>query len=486
MDWIPNTRHEILLVVLFVAQVVIAVRVVMQRRPTGETLAWIAVVFGVPLVGVVAYLIIGELKLGRKRGRRFADLIKPVKQWMTAIPERSPFDWMRLPEEFQQLSEMCERTIGLPSIPGNLVELLGSWDCVLAQLLEDIGAATSTCHLEFYIWNVGGDADRIADALVAARGRGVECRVLVDAVGSWRFLRSDVAARMREAGVKVVEALPAGLLRMLFVRFDLRLHRKIVVIDGRVGYAGSLNVADPKYFKREAGCGPWVDSMVRIEGPAVEALQITFLGDWFCETDGTLEVLQQDADAVVQPRRGECPVQVMPSGPDLPAGSIELVLLTAVYAARHELVITTPYFVPNESLVQGLVAAARRGVNVIIVIPAKVDSKLVRYASAAAIGVMLEAGVRIAQFGGGLLHTKSVSIDGTHCLFGSVNLDPRSLRLNFEILLAMYDGEFTEKLRSLQQQYLDQSMLLDLATFQRRPWRKQVAENVARLLAPLL
>jgi cardiolipin synthase len=176
----------------------------------------------------------------------------------------------------------------------------------------------------------------------------------------------------------------------------------------------------------------------------------------------------------------------MPSGPDLPAGSIELVLLTAVYTARHELVITTPYFVPNESLVQGLVAAARRGVNVIIVIPAKVDSKLVRYASSAAIGVLLEAGVRIAQFGGGLLHTKSVSIDGTHCLFGSVNLDPRSLRLNFEIVLAMYDSEFTGKLRALQQQYLDQSMLLDLTAYNQRPWTKQVVENIARLLAPLL
>ena len=141
---------------------------------------------------------------------------------------------------------------------------------------------------------------------------------------------------------------------MLFVRFDLRMHRKIVVIDGRIGYTGSINLVDPRYFKRGEGFGQWVDAMVRVEGPAVEALQITFLGDWYEETDATLEDVQQEADAEPQPSRGDCPVQVMPSGPDLPAGSVDLVLLTAVFSARRELVITTPYFMPNESLSAGV------------------------------------------------------------------------------------------------------------------------------------
>jgi cardiolipin synthase A/B len=486
MDWIPDSRRDVYVIVHFLVQLAIALRVVMQRRPTGESLAWIAVVFALPVAGPLLYLLIGELRLGRKRGRRYVELTKPVKEWLAAMPGRSPFPWPRLPEEFQPVAQLFERTIGLPSIPGNHVELLSPWQRVFEQLLADIDAAKSSCHLEFYIWNVGGTADKVADALIRARARGVECRVLVDAVGSRKFLRSEVATRLKSAGVRICAALPGGIIRMLFVRFDLRMHRKIVVIDGRIGYTGSINLVDPRYFKRGEGFGQWVDAMVRVEGPAVEALQITFLGDWYEETDATLEDVQQEADAEPQPSRGDCPVQVMPSGPDLPAGSVDLVLLTAVFSARDELVITTPYFMPNESLAQALVAAVRRGVNVIVVIPKRVDSRLVRYASGTVKEQLLEAGVRIAQFGGGLLHTKSVTIDGAYSLFGSVNLDPRSLRLNFEILLALYDAEFTGRLRELQQEYLDKSKLMDLEAYRRRPKLRQAAESFARLLAPLL
>jgi cardiolipin synthase A/B len=486
MDWIPDSRHDVYVIVHFLIQVGIALRVVLLRRPTGESLAWIAVVFALPVAGPILYLLIGELRLGRKRGRRYAELTKPVKEWLAAMPGRSPFEWQRLPEEFQPVSQLFERTIGLPSIPGNCVDLLSPWKQIFERLLSDIDGAKSSCHLEFYIWQDGGEADQVSDALIRARERGVECRVLVDAVGSRRFLKSAVAKKLRAAGVLLCAALPGGIIRMLFVRFDLRMHRKIVVIDGQIGYTGSLNLVDPRYFKRGEGFGQWVDAMVRLEGPAVEALQITFLGDWYEETDATLEDVKQEADAVPQPKCGDCPVQVMPSGPDLPAGSVDLVLLTAVYSARRELVITTPYFMPNESLAQALVAAVRRGVNVIVVIPKKVDSRLVRYASGTVKGQLLEAGVRIAQFGGGLLHTKSVSIDGDYSLFGSVNLDPRSLRLNFEILLALYDAEFTGRLRELQQSYIDKSKLMDLEAYRRRPRMRQAAESFARLLAPLL
>ncbi|MEM9658001.1 MAG: phospholipase D-like domain-containing protein, partial [Planctomycetota bacterium] len=258
------------------------------------------------------------------------------------------------------------------------------------------------------------------------------------------------------------------------------------VIDGCVAYTGSLNLVDPRYFKKEAGVGQWVDAMLRIEGPAVEALQITFLGDWYSETEATLDSLRETGDAYPQPARGDCPVQVMPSGPGVEIDAVEQVLITAVYSADRELVLTTPYFVPSEPLSMALVAAARRGVKVVIVVPKRVDSALVRYASNSFKAGLLRAGVRIALFGDGLLHTKSVTVDGTHSLFGSVNLDPRSFRLNFEILLAIYNREFTNQLRELQQQYIDRSELLDLETFLRRPKSRQVAESFARLLGPLL
>jgi cardiolipin synthase len=376
--------------------------------------------------------------------------------------------------------------MGVPALRGNQVTLIDSWHASFDHIITDIHAAQRTCHLEFYIWSTGGRTAEVADALVAAAQRGVVCRVLVDAMGSRAFLRSTAAERMRQAGVMVHAALPGGLLRLPFVRFDLRLHRKIVVIDGCVGYTGSLNMVDPRYFKRDAGVGQWIDSMVRIEGPAVEALAITFLADWYIETEAPLSELQTRGDANPQPTRGDCTVQVMPSGPSMATRAVEQVLITAVYSAREELVLTTPYFVPSEPLSLALVAAARRGVKVILVVPARVDSKLVRYASGAFKAELLEAGVRIAAFDGGLLHTKSVTVDGTHSLFGSVNLDPRSMRLNFEILLALYDSEFTSRLRQLQQQYIDDSQLLDYEAYMARPRTKQVAENFARLLSPLL
>ena len=226
--------------------------------------------------------------------------------------------------------------------------------------------------------------------------------------------------------------------------------------------------------------------MVRLQGPAVEALAITFLADWYIESHDELEHLQQHGDALPQRKIGEAAVQVLPSGPMDHSGAIEQVLVNAVYAARKELVLTTPYFVPNESLLMGLASASERGVKVILIVPQKVDSRLVRYASQAFKGDLLKAGVRIANFRGGLLHTKSVTIDGEFSLFGSLNLDPRSLRVNFEISLAIYDAHFTSQLRTLQQHYLDQSELMDLATWEKRPLSHRTAENFARLMGPLL
>jgi cardiolipin synthase len=474
------------IVLHFLVQAAIAIRVVMQRRPPSEAMAWIVVVFGLPFVGPLLYLLMGELRLGRKRGRRYVEMTRPIKQWLAGIPERSIADFSQTDEDFEQYSELGEKTMGVPTLRGNKVTLMDQWHDVFIRLEREIDNAKSSVHLEFYIWHDGGETKRVVDALIRAQKRGVVCRVLVDALGSRRFLTSEAAQELRFAGVRVQDALPGGLLRMPFVRFDLRLHRKIVVIDGRIAYTGSLNLVDPRYFKQDEGVGQWIDAMVRIEGPAVEALQITFLADWYVETNTSLDELRESGDAIPQPRRGECAVQVMPSGPDLERYAIEHVLLTAVYAARDELIMTTPYFLPSEALSLALVAAARRGVKVVIVVPRRIDSKLVRFASAAFKGELLEAGVKIALFNDGLLHTKSITVDGTYCLFGSVNLDPRSFRLNFEILLAMYDRKFTMELRELQQHYIDHSELMDLETFRKRGRLRQAAENVARLMGPLL
>lgn len=485
-NWSEQWFVWLALLALLSVQFALTFRVIMRRRSVGESLSWILVIFVFPLVGPLAYLMIGELRLGERRVRRFIELFPPFENWLNEITHRQPVSWSSLGVECEPLARLASSTLGLPTQPGNQLELIGSWQEAFEHLLADIEQAQSICHLEFYIWHEGGKADEVAEALIRACKRGVLCRVLLDAIGSRSFLKSDMADKMIAAGIQLQPALAGGLLRALFVRFDLRMHRKIVIVDGEVAYTGSLNMVDPRYFKKDAGVGQWVDAMVRVRGPAVEALATTFLADWYVETDSTLDDLRQNSGVVEQFNQGDCAVQVLPSGPASQAEAIENVLLMAVYAARHELVLTTPYFVPSESLRIALATAARRGVKVILVVPAKVDSLLVRYASQAFKGDLLRAGVRIANFKGGLLHTKSISVDGEMSIFGSLNLDPRSMRLNFEISLGVYDAPFASQLRELQQRYIDQSELMDLEQWQNRPQHQKFAENCTRLLGPLL
>jgi len=464
----------------------LSLRVILRRLPVGVTLAWLGIILMLPLVGAVAYLMFGELRLGSQRARRLAHATEPFQGWLRELTTREHVDWSGLGDDSHALAQLSQENLWLPALPGNRVDLLKSAAEVFPALVADIDRAQHTCHLEFYIWCSGGLADEVGAALCRAAARGVECRVLLDAVGSWEFMRGGLVQQMISAGVQVREALPAGLIRMLFVRFDLRMHRKIVVIDERVAYTGSMNLVDPQFFKQSAGVGQWVDAMARIEGPAVEALMVTVLEDWIAETGENLVELRATLDQDIPQKQGSLAVQVLPSGPSRRPLALHEILLMAIYTARRELILTTPYFVPDEALLTALTSAARRGVNVTLIMPARVDSRLVRLASGASLGDLARAGVRIALFDGGLLHTKSATIDGQISLFGTVNLDPRSLHLNFEVTLAIYDRMFTEQLRDLQRSYLEKCQPFDLPAWEGRPHWVRVADDVGRLIGPLL
>ena len=464
----------------------LSVRVIMRRRPVGVSLAWLTIILIFPFGGAVIYLAFGETRLGTRRARRTALVHGPYLRWLADLEHRTAVDWSRLGPECEPLARLTEATVGIPAMSGNRIELIEETDTVFRRIIADVDGAQRTCHMVFYIWNNGGLADEVTEALIRAARRGVICRVLVDAVGSAPFLRSETAQRMRHEGIRLHAALPVSLIRSLFVRLDLRMHRKIVVIDGEVGYTGSLNMVDPRFFKQDSGVGQWVDAMVRVRGPVVEGLAITFLEDWELDTGEGLDQLRNSGDVRALEDAGDAAVQVVPSGPITESHAIQQVLLMAIYAARRELVLTSPYFVPDELLLTALVSAARRGVDVTLIVPAKVDSLLVRLASQAHKIDLLEEGVRIAMFKGGLLHTKSITVDGKFSLFGSLNLDPRSLWLNFEITLSAYDREFTDKLRGLQQRYIDDSRFMDLDTWRKRPGIERLVVNSARLLSPLI
>jgi len=482
LHWIA---HGVVLAELML-RLSLSVRVIMRRLPVGVSLAWLAIILIFPFGGAVVYLLIGEYRLGPGRGRRAVSYRKNLGTQLPEIETANQVDPATLGPEAGSLARLAAATLGGIPLSGNQLELLPNADAAFPVLIGDIDQARQTCFLEFYIWSSGGKADEVGAALSRAAQRGVACRVLVDAIGSGAFLRSTQASDLRKSGVRVEAALRSGLLRVLFVRPDLRMHRKVVLIDGQAGYTGSMNLADPRLFKQNAGVGQWVDALARVQGPALRGLAATFREDWFLETGELIERMGPSGEPMPHPSSGKAVIQVLPSGPDANVEAIEQVELMAIYCAKQEIVLTTPYFVPGESLLTALLSAASRGVQVTLIVPAKIDSRLVHFASRAFQKDLLQAGVRVALYQDGLLHTKSITVDGAFSLFGSVNLDPRSFRLDLEITLAVYDAEFTAALWQLQQLYLDRSALLDLSTCAARSRLERLAENAARLVGPLL
>lgn len=464
----------------------LALRVIMRKRAASVTLAWLVVILFLPLVGAVIYLLLGENRLGEKRAERVASDLHIFTRWAKNLKQRPTVDWNKLNPECRPIHRQADTVIGLPAMDGNKLTLIERAENFLRSLITDIDQARSSCFLEFYIWNEGGLADEVAAALLRAARRGVTCRILLDSIGSDLFLRSECAAEMRAGGIEIVEALPAGIIRAIFVRIDLRNHRKIVAIDGRIAYTGSQNLVDPLFFKQNENVGRWIDTMVRVEGPVVEAMTATFLSDWTIESSDKTHNLVDLADIHPVEKIGEAPVQLVPSGPGFAEEAIHNLLLTTIYAARTELILTTPYFVPDNAILTALKSAADRGVEVTIIVPEKNDSKLVHYASYALYDRLAMAGVRIMLFTEGLLHAKTITVDNDFSLIGSVNLDMRSFWLNFELTLFVYNKEFTAELRKIQQKYLQGTYQLDMERLEQRSFFDRFKENSALVIGPLL
>jgi cardiolipin synthase len=480
----------------FFIRIGLSVRVIMRKRPYGVSLAWLVVILVVPFFGGLSYLLLGENRLPEKRTARAKVSYDSYLRWQKTLQNRAPISWSNINPEGIPLHRQAETLVGIPAMAGNNLTLITCPEEILSSITQAIQTATTTCHLQFYIWEEGGRVNKVINALTQAAARGVSCRILLDSIGSRDFLKSKTAAEMQKAGIKIQESLPAGIINAFFSRIDIRNHRKLVVIDGRIAFTGSQNMVDPAVFKKDAGVGNWIDMMVKVEGPVVECIAGTFISDWFLDTDAEhfhAESFLKDTSTTgslssihPQPVAGKSAIQLVPSGPGLVPDAIHNLLLTTIYAARQELLMTTPYFIPDEPLLAALKAAAQRGVKVKIIIPRHNDSLLVKYASRARYQELADAGVHIFLFHGGLLHSKTITVDRDFSLFGSVNLDMRSFWLNFEATLIIYCKSFTEELFAVQQDYLRQSMELDIDLFSTRGRWEEFKENTVLLVAPLL
>jgi cardiolipin synthase A/B len=474
----------------WILRLLLIARVIMRRRPVPVTLAWlILLLFPLPFVGVAIYAIVGEVRLGSRRLRLYREMTdgfgeRAMMLWRGRTHELGPEY-----EPYHQITNVATAVADMPPLRGNTLRLVAGANESVEALIADIEHASQRIHMVFYIWMDRGAGERVVDAVVRAARRGVVCRILVDAVGSKRFLRSHLPDRLRDAGVQVEAALPVSPVRMLFARLDLRNHRKIAVIDGRIAYTGSGNITDSTFgYKPLRGIGPWIDAMVRVEGPAAKALELIFLRDWAVESDEPIaERISEFLGEAEIPETGSI-VHVVPSGPGYGSSmnAMRDALLTAIYAARKEVILTTPYYVPDEATKEAMIAAALRGVRITLVLPEKSDGVIVGAASRAHYADLLEAGVRIMLYRRGMLHAKTMSIDSTVSVIGSANLDMRSFYLNFEVTLFIYDTDEASVLRMLQVEYMEDSREVFLDEWMARPLWKHAVENTVRLLSPLL
>lgn len=449
----------------------------MTTRTAPGTVAWIVSLNTFPYAAVPAYWVFGRSRFnGYVLGRRDVDsqLYRSLAPQLDQLREHAV-----APTHARQSLPVMESLAKLPLLGGNHAELLIDGDATFRSLFEGIAAAQQYLLVQFYIVRDDELGRELKSRLEERARAGVTVHFLYDEIGSYR-LPASYLDELRAAGVKASSFQST---RGFGNRFQLnfRNHRKIMVVDGRVAWVGGFNVGD-EYLAGDRAAVPWRDTHLRIEGPAAIALQLSFIEDWHWATDEILDFSWQ-ADPVVG---GNMPVMIVPSGPADRFETASLMVHQAVLAARQRIWIASPYFVPDEAVLAALKIAALRGVDVRVLIPEQPDNPLMFFAAYAFVGPLLEAGVHIHRYQSGFLHNKTILVDDTAAAVGTVNLDNRSFRLNFEVTAWVIDAGFAQQMARQFQQDFARSREMAVDDLQNRPWWFRVASRAAHLFAPVL
>lgn len=469
-------------VLIAFAEAAVLVRVLLRpHREPASRLAWIIVVIAVPLLGIVAYLTLGEIKIsGRRRehGRNIdASLPRPpgdpaCLDQLGAGAHEAPF---ALARTINKLDPTC----------GNSARIAADSNVAIDEMVADIDTAGRHVHLCTYIWLADHNGLKIKDACIRAARRGVEVRILADALGSWRLITSPHWRELERGGCQARIALPVGnlLWTLLRGRVDLRNHRKLLVIDNCIAWCGSQNIADPE-FRIKPHYAPWVDIMSRWEGPVAQHNQYLFVSDWMAEGGDDIRGLLTERLATKP--RGSILTQVIGTGPTASFDAMPSTFSELIHSAREELVVTTPYFVPDEQLLFALTSAARRGVRTVMAIPKRCDSRVVAGTSQSYYEDLLKAGIELYEYRRGLLHAKTMVVDGKVGLIGSANLDRRSFELNFENNILFADAVFAQAVRKRQDEYLADSDRFTRADLARFGVFQRIWQNLLATMSPVL
>ncbi|MGN5732730.1 cardiolipin synthase [Arthrobacter psychrochitiniphilus] len=455
-----------------------------NRRPT-TAMAWLLCIFFLPYVGLLLFLMFGNFRLSRRR-REKQDavnqrIMEGTKDIASLVPEYDGPAWVKSAIELNQ-------NLGFfPAIGGNTVRLIKGYHESLDLMADEISQATDYVNAEFYIMSSDASTNRLFQELEAAAERGVRVRVLFDHIGSLRvpgYL--GMIRRLKASKIQWRRMLPLLPVKGQWRRPDLRNHRKILVVDGRVGFTGSQNVIEPSYRKkRNVKVGrQWVELMTRLEGPIVGTLNVMFATDWSSETEENLE--SQMAAYHWDTFEGGALCQVVPSGPGFVTENNLRLFNTLLYSAEKQITISSPYFVPDDSLLYAITTAAQRGIKVELFVSEVGDQFLVHHAQRSYYEALLRAGVRIFLYPKPLvLHAKHFTVDYDVAVIGSSNMDMRSFSLNLEVTVMMIDRAVVEQMHAVEDHYRSMSRELHLDEWLKRPILARYVDNVARLTATL-
>ena len=471
----------------WIIPVVMLFFVPMNRKPSSAT-AWLLLMFLLPWLGLAFFLLLGSPKLSKRRRteqHKMSELISKIVEEARTHPRSAAILDPAIPPRYAPFVKLNTNLTHLPAIAGNAVELLPEYNSVFARIAQDIDHAQRFVHLEYFATSRDEETEGIFVAIERAVSRGVKVRVLMDHLGSRKYPNFKVMReRLTAAGIEHHLALPLHFFGAQYTRIDLRNHRKIVVIDGHIGYTGSQNLIKRNYFRKDA---IYYDELVaRISGPAVSELEAAFATDWYSEC-GVLLTRQSAPEVAMELKAaGDVLCQVLPSGSGFEDENNLKLFTSLIHAARQKLVITNPYFVPDDALMTAMTSAAQRGVDVTLVNSEASDQFLVSHAERSYYENLLRAGVKIYWYKAPiLLHSKHITIDDDIAVIGSSNMDIRSFQLNLEVTLICYAPGVVAALRQVEAKNLSRSNAVNLEEWETRSTREKLYENISRLTAAL-
>lgn len=463
--------------------IMVGVVIFLENKNPAKTLSWLLILSLLPVVGFGFYILFGRNYRYKFRSRKKGTLSRSKLDQVASL-QKEMIDYIDLfgnNESYvnNRLINLLLKNSNAPFSVNNWVEILTNGEATYSSMIDAMMEAKSHIHFEFFIIRDDDIGNQIKNVLMTKAKEGVKVRVIYDSVGCWRLGKRFIN-ELKSAGCEVLPFFPV-VFPILSRELNYRNHRKIIVVDGRVGFLGGLNIGD-EYLGKNKSLGFWRDTHIKVLGEAVYSLQDIFLNDWHFLTKQVLE------EEEMFPKLGACgesTMQIAASGPDSDWKPILQAYFTMISTAEDRIWITTPYLVPEESIKMGLITAALSGVDVKIIIPSKPDHFFVYWASQDNIQELLEAGVKVYRYKKGFIHSKIVMVDGIGATVGTANLDIRSLEINFEVNAFVYDREVVKRLEQDFIQDMNDSDMVVLETFINRPKWQKILEAAGRLVSPI-